>query len=155
MRSLGDAAGGEEIRHDERCASREPVEDSPVIGASASQDELIVQPDLGSARGKLAGVVEDEAVDPVVGVLVGWVESLMDDQRLVEPIRLDDGESERLVFLESVGALHPVQDILALGLRAIFVDAGAAQGQLVSSELTADGVDRSIHLDARTLVRGA
>lgn len=138
--ALGDAAGGETIGDQQRGAGREAVHHAAIVVAAAAQHEVIVQPQGAGSGRQLAGVVEDEAVDAVVGVLVGGIQPLMDDEGLVEPVGLENRETQGPVLLETMGALHPVQDELALGLGALVVDAGAAQRQLVPDVLAGEGV---------------
>ena len=85
--------GREEVGDHERGAGGEPIDHASVVVAPAAEDELIVKPQRLGARRQLARVVEDEAVDAVVGVLVRGVESLVDHQRLVEPVGLEDWRS--------------------------------------------------------------
>ena len=56
----------------------------------------------------------------------------MDEQRLAHPIGFDRRQAERPIVLEALGALHPVEDELALRLEPLLVEWQRAQRELVA-----------------------
>ncbi len=139
-RALGNPCGGEEIGDDHRGARGEPIDDTTIVIAAAAQHELVVQPERLGAPVQRARVLEDDRVDAVVGVLVGGVEPLMDEQWLPETVGLKDGVPQRPVLLEPVRGLHPVQDVLPLRLGADPVARHLAEGELVGDKGGLEGV---------------
>ena len=130
-RAFGDAGGGKEIGDDDRRTRREPVDDAAIIVATATKHELVAEPERGGACVQGTRILEDHSVDAIARVLVGGVETLVDQQRLPEPIRLERCVAERPVLLEPLGALHPVEDVLALRLGSHAIRRYYAQGELV------------------------
>jgi hypothetical protein len=120
-------------------ASVEAVHHAAVVVASASQREPVVEAEGAGACRQLPRVVQDEVVDAVRGVRIRRVEPLMHQQRLVQPVGLEDRVAERPVLLEAVRRLHPVQHELAVRLPTDVVAGDRAEGELVADER---GVER-------------
>ncbi|MBK5186742.1 MAG: hypothetical protein JJD97_00780 [Gemmatimonadaceae bacterium] len=88
---------------------------------------------------KLARTLQDEGVNAIGRVGIRRVESVMDEEREAEAVGLEGGESERPVFLEALGARHPVEHVLARHRRALGKRHGA-QRELFPDVLRFEGV---------------
>ena len=85
-------------------------------------------------------------MDAVARVRVGRVEPLVHQQRLAESVGMEHGLAERPVLLEPVRALHPIEDVLPLGLGAHTVGDDRPLGELVADMVRAEWVQSWSHL---------
>ena len=101
---------------------------------------MVVKSQQCGPLGEFTRVANDEAVYSVAGVLVRRVEPLVNHEWLVQPIGLDHREAKCPVLLQSVRALHPVENELPFGLGALLVDPNPAERELVADVLRAEDV---------------
>ena len=141
---FGDPGGGEGICDDHHRALGDVVDHATVVVASAPQGEPVGQAEPRCPLGQFPGVLEDERMDPVGGVLVGRVEALVDEEGATQPVRGQHRLAEGPVVLEAVCSLHPVQDIGPFGALGRGVRRRASDGQLVGHE----GAGKFMHLIA-------
>ena len=87
---------------------------------------------------------------PVGGMFVGRVESLIDEERAVQPVGLERGQSQRPVVLEAVCRLHPVQQIHAGRMVGVLIERNRPKPELVANEGGLQGVTVASHVDAGT-----
>jgi hypothetical protein len=100
---------------------------------------------IGDARGigslgRLARSFEHELVETRRRVLAGGSERLHHHQRSSESVGLESGVSERPVLLDPLGRLHPVEDVLALGLGPLLVEGDGTERELIPDVRRAEWV---------------
>jgi len=86
----------------------------------------------GSAR-RLPSALQDERVVALGGVQIRRVEPLVNDQRTVDPIGRPDRRPECPVLFQTMRRLHPVEDVLAIGVVGLPVEVDRARDELVAN----------------------
>ena len=132
--ALANPAGRRGVGDDQAGAGREATERAVVGPAPAAKDEPIGQPELLRGARDLLRALQREGVHAVRCVSIVRRQLVKDHERPVEPVRLEDGEAQRPVLVEPLGALHPVEHQLTFGDEPRLVGARSALRDLVADE---------------------